>query len=121
MHERDQDVEDFIRSCPPSMTWSEIVTAIKERFGEARAWSRMRIFDFWNTVCGAGKGRPGKLDRDPEVLHFVEDRLGRMTHKDIAAACRQRFGERAPARSSIHRYHQKVRGVGPYRKSTRSR
>ncbi len=121
MHERDQEVEDYIRSCPSSMTWSEIVQAIRDRFGEARAWSRTRIVEFWNAVRDAHKGRPGKLDRDPEVLHFVEDRLGRMKYEDIADACREHFGDRAPSRSSIHRHHQKARKAGPYRKNGRPR
>ncbi|MEI7606695.1 MAG: hypothetical protein WCJ64_04860 [Rhodospirillaceae bacterium] len=116
MHERDQEVEDFIRTCPTSMIWSEIVQAIQDRFGEARAWSRTRIVNFWNRVRDASKGRPGKLERDPELARFVEDRLGRMPLHEIEAACRKEFGARAPGRSSIHRYHQKLRGAGPYRK-----
>jgi len=50
MSERDQEVEDFIRSCPRSMTYSEIGQGIRERFGEDRAWSRTRIFTFWTVV-----------------------------------------------------------------------
>lgn len=96
------------------MTWSEIEQAIKDRFGEARSWSRTRIVTYWNEVCGSGKGRPSKLARDPEVARFVEDRLGRMKYEDIAAACEKRFGNRAPARSSIHRHHQKLRHQKPF-------
>lgn len=116
MHERDQEIEDFIRTCPMSMTWSEIEQAIRDRFGEARAWSRSRITEFWYKVRGVLKGRPNRIETDPEVLDFVEDRLGRMHYDDIAAACRERFGDRAPSRSSIHRHHQKMLGTGPTRK-----
>lgn len=121
MYEHDQEVEDFIRSCPRTMTYSEIGRTIQERFGQARAWSRTRIFEFWTEVSGDSKGRPGKMDTDPEVLHFVDDRIGRMTYSEIEAEGRQRFGPRAPSRSVLHRYHQKVRGVGPYRKRANSR
>ena len=121
MSERDQEVEDFIRSCPRSMTYSEIGQAIRERFGEERAWSRTRIFNFWEEVNEASKGRPCMIDLDPEVMHFLDDRIGRVKYDDLAAECRQRFGVRAPSRSTIHRYHQRVRGTGEYRKKSRSR
>ncbi len=121
MRERDQEVEDFIRACPRSMTYSEIEQGILERFGTDRIWSRTRVFEFWKGVNGANKGRPWKIDVDPEVLHFIEDRLGRMTYENITAECRRLFGARAPSRSTIHRYHQKVRKTGPYKDKARSR
>ena len=60
MSERDQEVEDFIRSCPRTMTYSEIGQGIRERFGEERAWSRTRIFNFWEEVNEASKGCAGR-------------------------------------------------------------
>lgn len=55
-----------------------------------------------------GLHRVGRRDiilSDQPVREFVDEALGYMTLVETAAACRERFGaERAPSRSTIHRY-----------------
>ncbi len=115
MRERDQEIEVFIRSCPRTMTYSEIEQGIRERFGEDRAWPRPRIVAFWTEAHVIHRGREGRIELDPEVRDFIDDRIGRLTYADLAERCRERFGARAPSRSTIHRHHQKLQGTGPYR------
>jgi hypothetical protein len=55
-------------------------------------------------------GRPSKIAGDPEVRQFVNAAFKTMTFVEIAAACLVRFGpERAPTKSSVHRYWLAVR------------
>lgn len=55
-------------------------------------------------------GRPGKIESDPEVKAFVDANLPRMTFRELARACRDKFGAaRAPGRSAVHRYWQSRR------------
>lgn len=49
-------------------------------------------------------GRGHKVLADPEVRAFVDASLETMTFTAIAKVCRERFGTRAPSRSSLHRY-----------------
>ena len=85
-------------------------TACRERFGEARAWSRDRIIRYWKKSPPVVKGKPSRIDTDAEIREFVEDRLGRLTLGQLAAACREAFGpKRAPSRSAIHRHSMKLR------------
>ena len=50
-------------------------------------------------------GSPSKIQIDPELRAFVDERLPTMTLKQIAAACVKRFGrKRAPGKSAVHRY-----------------
>lgn len=56
--------------------------------------------------------RPGRspIEQDPEVAVFIAERLGQITIKQIRSACERTFGiARTPARSSVHRYWQRLR------------
>lgn len=56
-----------------------------------------------------GDGSRLKVERDPEIRDFIHALRGPMTIRQITEACHQRFGERAPGRSSIHRYIQTLK------------
>jgi hypothetical protein len=47
------------------------------------------------------------IDADPEICAFLAARLGKMTQKDIFAACVAEFGPRAPSKSAINRFFQR--------------
>ena len=50
-------------------------------------------------------GNPPKILSDQELREFLDEALTRMTFKEAAAACVERFGkDRAPSLSVIHRY-----------------
>lgn len=51
-----------------------------------------------------------RFRHDTEVLNFVTNTYGQMTISECAQACRERFGERAPARSAIGRFWQWLDG-----------
>lgn len=59
-------------------------------------------------------GHPPKILLDQELRAFLDEALTRMTFKEAAAACLERFGaRRAVGAATIHRYwqeQQKLRG-----------
>ena len=105
----DEEVRRALLGAPRLFTYTELHDMLCERFGAARAWSRSAIARFFHARC-VRRGNASKLDKDAEVLAFVEDRLGRWSIDAIAAEARRRFGpKRAPSRSSIHRLHARLR------------
>ena len=105
----DREVRAFVDRAPRALTYSELAEACLAEFGRARAWSRSKIVRYCHTVK-AHRGYPFKLELDPEQWSFVEDRIGRWTLTEIADACRRRYGKpRAVSRSSIHRFHERLR------------
>ncbi|PWB83106.1 MAG: hypothetical protein C3F11_08410 [Methylocystaceae bacterium] len=47
------------------------------------------------------------IDADPEISAFLAARRGKMTQKDILAACVAEFGFRAPSKSALCRFYQR--------------
>lgn len=45
-----------------------------------------------------------KLERDPEILEYVNRLDRRISVLDLAAELRELFGDRAPSKSALHRY-----------------
>lgn len=106
----DADIRAFLEGLRRDATYSEMATACRERFGVERAWSRSTIARYWRQTHPIFKGTPSPIESDAEVQAFLDDRLGRLTFEEIAAACRRHFGaDRAPSRSAIHRYWKRVR------------
>lgn len=56
-----------------------------------------------------GGGSRLKVERDPEVQAFIHGLSGSMSIQQIEDACRRQFGSRAPGRSSIQRYIQRLK------------
>lgn len=110
----DDEVRQFLDGLPRHLTYSEMTTSCVRRFGQARAWSRAKIGRYWAVFHPPGKGKASRIDFDPEVREFVEDRLGRLTIRMILDECQERFGtERSPSKSSLHRYWQRSRKRKP--------
>jgi hypothetical protein len=109
MPEKDPDIADYIENLPRHLTFTRIAEACRKQFG-SRAWSRSQIMRYWRASHPVKTGRKLRVDIDAEVRAFVDDRLGRMTLREIAAKCVATFGsERAPSRSGIHRYWMNIR------------
>ena len=109
MPDRDQEIAAYIENLPRHLTFSRIAEQLRCRFGP-RAWSRSRIVRYWYTLHPNGRRPVSRLDADPEVRAFVEDRLGRLTLDGVLAECRRRFGpQRTPSKSSLQRHWQKIR------------
>lgn len=61
-------------------------------------------------LCKRSRGAPSKIDTDEEVRAFIHDQSCGMTFEQLEAACRVRFGhQRAPSKSAIHRYVQRLK------------
>jgi hypothetical protein len=58
-------------------------------------------------------GSPAKIVADVELRRFIEDRIERMSFRDLAVACRAEFGPaRAPGKTTISNYFRgKVKGA----------
>ncbi len=106
----DREIEAFILDQPRTVPYSDLERAVRARFGADCGWNRDRIVAFWQQATTVKPGTPSRLDQDPEVRQFIDDRLFRLTLDEIHAACLEAFGAtRTPARSSLHRYSQRVR------------
>jgi hypothetical protein len=108
--DHDRGVAAFLDRLPRQMTYTQMAAACLERFGADGAWSRTKIAEYWKSRHPRGVGRVSRIDLDPELRDFVEDRLGRLTLDELAEACGERFGpERSPSWSAIQRYAQRRR------------
>ncbi len=109
----DAEVGEFLDRLPRHITYNEMASACARQFGAERAWSRTKIVRYWNATHPARKGKTARIDLDPEVRDFVEDRLGRMTLDELVVACRDRFGpERSPSSTGIHCHWKRLRKMG---------
>lgn len=105
----DSAVRDFIRRAPPHMPYSELAELLRREFGEARAWPAERIRRYWLAVTPTAKGR-SRIYSNPAVQAFLDDRIGRMTIRELTAACAATFGPGlAPSHSAIGRYVKAAR------------
>jgi len=43
------------------------------------------------------------------MVAFINERIGTMPYEKLAAECRERFGPRAPSKSALHRYRQRLK------------
>lgn len=56
------------------------------------------------------QGGHSRIDSDPELLAFILGLPAHLTYPQIEAACRAKFGaERAPSKSAVHRFVQRLR------------
>lgn len=63
-----------------------------------------------NLRRGVILGAFGRVDRDPEVAVFLAENMAGRTLRELYTLVRDRFGtERAPSRSSIQRYRDRLR------------
>lgn len=105
----DAEVRAYIESLPNHLTYSDMAAACLEKFGLERAWSRSKIVRYWAAQHPTRRGVRSKLDQDPEVRDFLADRLGRLAMDRAIAEAKERFGDRTPGRSSVHRFWKRLR------------
>ena len=53
-------------------------------------------------------GSPPKILTDPAVKALVDELLPNCTFNEISQRCRERFGDRAPCKSAVHRYWRRL-------------
>src|SRR5258708_3335617 len=100
----DREIRDFIEQAPAEMTHSELGAAIAHRSGRERAWTRNQIIRF-SLFALERRHRQSRIEQDPALLAFIEDRIGRFALADLLTECRRKFGEaRVPSRSALYRY-----------------
>lgn len=105
----DADVRGFIDQAPRHLSYSELAELLWREFGEARAWPAERIRRYWLAVTRTAKGR-SRLYSNPAIQAFLDDRIGRMTIRELTVACIATFGPGlAPSHSAIGRYVKAAR------------
>lgn len=105
----DAEVRGFIDRAPRHLSYSELERELRREFGEARAWPAERIRRYWLAATPARTGR-SRLYANPAVRAFIDDRIGRMTIRELTAACAAAFGpDSAPSHSAIGRYVKAAR------------
>lgn len=50
-----------------------------------------------------------KVERDPEIRDFIHSLRGCNSVDEIVEACQKRFGPRAPGRTAVYRYFQRLK------------
>lgn len=106
---KDMEVASWLIVQPSGLSHAEIAKACTARFGPD-AWGEDRIRA--TLVSLPRKGGPVPVTmRDPEVLAFVNARIGTMTYSALAKECRARFGDKAPSRSGLHLYAHRIGGL----------
>ncbi|KQX34110.1 hypothetical protein ASD04_17875 [Devosia sp. Root436] len=86
----------------------EAVTISSDEYQELLAFRKDREAAYTHHVSKVRLASRSRIARDPELAQFILQAAETMLIKEIVAACEERFGvERAPSRSSIHRFiHQ---------------
>lgn len=77
-----------------------------DRFGGA-AWGEDRIRSFILRLSDKTR-RPRAVSGNPEMVAFINERIGTMPYAKLAAECRERFGSDAPSKSALHRHHKRM-------------
>jgi len=97
--DRDPALRAFLAERLDGLTYLDLAAAARARFGPAAPGKS--AIAVWAAEIGRPRP-PRKIDRDPELRAFVEAEAGRLGPEALVAALRERFGERAPARSTLY-------------------
>lgn len=85
----------------------ELVTIPLDHYAELLSCRRLVAEN--NLRLRAPPGAPGRVDRDPEVATFLIENFAGRSLRDVYSLCVEQFGpERAPSRSSIQRFRDRV-------------
>lgn len=103
----DAEVARAVLSMPRQLTHRQVAARLASAYGAARAWSTEMVRQYCLTQGWPPKR--GRVEQDPTLRAFVDDRLGRASLDAIVAAAGQRFGAGAVSRSALHRYLQRER------------
>lgn len=106
MSAADAEIRSWLLAQPRRVPHGEMARRCRARFG-ADAWGEDRIrAELMSFPAPRGK-QPGAM-RNPEMLAFINERIGTMSFVELAAECRARFGAIAPSKSSLHRYARSI-------------
>lgn len=103
---KDIEIVSWLLVQPAGQTHADLARACAARFG-ADAWGEDRLRGALLSLPRKRGALPRAM-RDPDVLAFVNARIGMMTYSDLAAECRARFGAKAPGRSALHRFAHRI-------------
>lgn len=71
----DTEFRAFADRAPRHLADTELAESVLAEFGPTRAWSRSKIIRYWQHSHPVRKGKPFRLDADPDQCAFIEDRL----------------------------------------------
>lgn len=99
----DSEIRAFVRMSKAE-THAETAAQLAARFGQDRAWSPELVADVTNETNRPLQGaRRGWADR-PDILAFIEERVGLKSVEKITALGRVQFGEgQFPTKSTVQR------------------
>jgi hypothetical protein len=104
----DPDQVAWIERQPRQLTYTELAGRCLDHFGPDRAWTVDHIRTYWQSAHQTMARLP--IERDGELLAFLQDRVGRATVDEMLAQCRARFTpDRVPSRSAIGRWLSRER------------
>ncbi len=104
----DPAVVAWVEAQPRHLTYSELAAACLQVFGPARAWNAERLRRYWQqhhpTLTQS------LIDRDPEIVSFLRERVGRISVDQMLEQCRAFYSrDRVPSRSAVYRWVQRER------------
>ncbi len=111
----DDELRSFVDALTPRIPYKAVACACLERFGGKRAPTWRQIARYWEDRIARGEApsryllRRPKIELDAAVKTFVDEMLPEMGFVALAQACRDVFGpDRAPSKSTLHKYWQKM-------------
>lgn len=104
----DPAIRAAIDALPAELGYDKMAAVCAEKFGE-RAPTADQIRQYMLCIRSFRQGRPSSLSHDHEVLYFIRDHIGLRSPADLFTACKERFGSRAPRRSSFYRHLKRLR------------
>lgn len=106
---RAQDIELALGQIPVADAFQVLLKAM-ERIARRAGMSGNLSMPALTSDMSLLNRKRSKIESDPEVRRFIHEYGKSMPYHELAAACRERFGEnRAPSKSGIGRYVQKLR------------
>ncbi|HTM76562.1 MAG TPA: hypothetical protein VL133_02895 [Devosia sp.] len=95
---------EICKQCGKLAYPGETVTIPSEEYQELLQFRKARE-ETYSQVSRVRLASRSRIARDPDLAQFILRSAETMLIKEIYAACQERFGkERAPSRSSIHRF-----------------
>lgn len=106
MNTDDVEIASWLVMQPRNILFPVLASQCADRFGGA-AWGEDRIRSFILRLPEKTR-RPRAVSGNPEMVAFINERIGTMPYAKLAEECRARFGSVAPSRSALHRHRQRM-------------
>ncbi len=106
MNAEDVEIASWLVMQPRNIPFPVLASQCADRFGGA-AWGEDRIRSFILRLSDKTR-RPRAVSGNPEMVAFINERIGTMPYAKLAEECRARYGQEAPSKSALHRHRQRM-------------